>query len=229
MFANLKFLLSLALVAPTFALSLSLTGCKIPTTALSLPSNQTQLVAPSSPPAFVALGFGVQNYTCANTSTYTNVGAIAELFDVSCLVPTPLWSDLPDAAFSAWSELSNITILEIIAALRALGSPGVLGQHYFVPSATGGAPSPKFDFTSGGVLKPNPDAYVISAKAGDIPSPTSPTDVDWLVLNAVQGELADQVFRVDTRGGQPPSSCTPGSPEISVKYAARYFFFGTHV
>jgi hypothetical protein len=47
---------------------------------------------------------------------------------------------------------------------------------------------------------------VIAAKAGGMPAPTGAKDVDWLLLNSVQGKLATQVYRVDTRSGQPPAS-----------------------
>jgi hypothetical protein len=51
------------------------------------------------------------------------------------------------------------------------------------------------------------NAYVIGAKVGDIAAPTSPaTNVDWLALNGVQGALATKIFRIDTVGGQPPTS-----------------------
>jgi len=36
----------------------------IPASALTLPPDQTQLVAPTDPPSFVALAVGFQNFTC---------------------------------------------------------------------------------------------------------------------------------------------------------------------
>jgi hypothetical protein len=39
---------------------------------MDLPSGQTQLVAPTTAPLFVALGVGIQNYTCTTaTLKYT--------------------------------------------------------------------------------------------------------------------------------------------------------------
>lgn len=83
----------------------------------------------------------------------------------------------------------------------------VLGQHYFITNPlTGSGLSPKWDFTSA-IEKGHPNAFIVGAKAGDIAAPTNPgTNVDWLMLNGVQGDLASQVFRVETRGGQPPAS-----------------------
>lgn len=68
--------------------------------------------------------------------------------------------------------------------------------------------SPKWDFTSG-ALAGHPSAFVVAAKAGDIPAPTGPPDVDWLSLTNVSGSLATQVFRVNTVGGLPPASVRP--------------------
>jgi hypothetical protein len=83
----------------------------------------------------------------------------------------------------------------------------ILGQHYFVTNPiTGVGISPKWDFTSSGQTAGNPNAFVIAAKVASIPAPTGPNDVAWLSLDSVQGELATQVFRTDTRGGQPPAS-----------------------
>ena len=45
----------------------------VPASALQaeLPSGQTQLVAPTSAPKFVAVGAGYQNYTCSSEGSYT--------------------------------------------------------------------------------------------------------------------------------------------------------------
>lgn len=48
------------------------TGCNLSHAKLSVPAGQTVLTAPTSPPSFIALGVGVQNYTCNATSlTYS--------------------------------------------------------------------------------------------------------------------------------------------------------------
>lgn len=50
--------------------------CDTSTAKLDLPSNQTELVTPTTAPLFVTLGVGVQNYTCnASTLAYTSVAA----------------------------------------------------------------------------------------------------------------------------------------------------------
>lgn len=89
-----------------------------------------------------------------------------------------------------------------------------------------GAGIPKFDFTTSGVNAGNVDAFVLTKKAFGAPAPTGMQDVDWLSLtNIGAGKLADEVYRTDTREGQPPASCTPGSEPITVKYAAKYCMF----
>jgi hypothetical protein len=113
-----------------------------------------------------------------------------------------------------------------------------------VTSPSGTGISPIWDFTSSGSFAGNANAYVIGAKVGDIPAPTSPTtNVDWLALNGVQGALASKIFRIDTVSGQPPTSvrtlsfilfehriepdlqCVAGSAPISVKYTAKYYLY----
>ncbi|KAI0262544.1 hypothetical protein BC834DRAFT_828732 [Gloeopeniophorella convolvens] len=218
--------LSLVLAVPALAApSFKFTGCSVPASVLQVPAGQTQLVAPTTAPNFVALGVGVQNYTCSAAGTYVTAGAVAELFDISCLFNTPEFDKIQVDAFNLWSKFpsNKPSTEELIALLRALGNFDVLGQHYFIANSAG-ALSPKFDFTSSGKTAGNPNAFVVAAKAGDIPAPTGSADVDWLMLNATSGELAKQVFRVNTKGGQPPASvcCTSGSAEISVKYTAKY-------
>ena len=73
---------------------------------------------------------------------------------------------------------------------------------------TGTGINAKWDFTSASFAG-NPNAFVVGAKTGDVPAPEDPAvNVDWLSLNKLdnEGELADEIFRVVTRGGQPPSS-----------------------
>ncbi|KAJ7136579.1 putative malate dehydrogenase [Mycena epipterygia] len=203
--------------------------CDISSAKISLPANQTMLVAPSEGPSYIGLAIGTQNYTCASNGVYTNVGAVAELFDVSCLYGTPEFPKLQDIAYAVWKYAPpTAPITQIISFMSAFQASFVLGQHYFVTSPSGTGVSPKWDFTSG-ALAGHPNAFVVAAKAGDMPAPTGPPDVDWLSLTNVTGSLATQVFRVNTVGGLPPASCTAGSPPITVKYASTYWLYGSSV
>jgi hypothetical protein len=65
------------LALPFLSLLLATTGFAaphhngVPASALKLPSNQTQLVAPTSAPKYVAVGVGNQNYSCTAGGNYT--------------------------------------------------------------------------------------------------------------------------------------------------------------
>ncbi|KAI9441188.1 hypothetical protein H4582DRAFT_2073401 [Lactarius indigo] len=214
-------LLSLLLATTGFAAPSHKGRNSVPASALTLPSGQTQLVAPNTAPKFVAAGFGNQNYSCTAGGNYTSIGAVAQLFDISPLYGIPEFSTIQNDGFAVWSSCPGTDPFEPGLAPRLGRQFGIkpLGQHIFVNF--NGALSPKFDFTQ---TTGNPDNFVVAAKAGDIPAPSS-QDVDWLELKNVNGELADIVFRVNTKAGKPPSTCTPGSGPITVKYAAAYWFF----
>jgi len=102
-----------------------------------------------------------------------------------------------------------------------MSNPAVLGQHYYVPNPVGTGLSPKWDFTSSGVTAGDPNAYVIGAKVGDLPT-SDPNNIDDLMIKAIKGALAHEVFRVQTNGGQPPTHCAAGDSDIAVRYTAQY-------
>lgn len=214
--------LALAAFIPLVASGAS--SCDINKAQLVLPPNQTALTPPIGPPLFIAAAFGVQNYTCNATShTYTSTGAVAELLDISCLYGKPGFQNAQNDLFNSWSLLpSSVTIQDAISLLD--NAPTVLGQHYFIKNPIGTTPAilPKWDFTS---TQHNADAFVVGSKVGDLTAPTGSADVDWLQLKGVEGSLAKTIYRTDTKGGQPPASCTAGSPPLSVKYASKYWFF----
>ncbi|KAI0764609.1 hypothetical protein BD413DRAFT_606239 [Trametes elegans] len=202
-----------------------LAGCAIDKFVLQLPQGQSQLAAPSSPPKFIGLAFGVQNYTCSSSNNYTSAGAVAELVDVSCVASEPWFASIQDNLYNAWTGLIPYTIQTVIDLLHIVSPPEVLAQHYFVPNPTAGQGlSPKWDFTSSGAFAGVQDAFIVAKGKGTLPAPTNATrDVAWLDVVQVQGNIASEVFRFDTVGGQPPSSCQSGhSPDISVKYVSKY-------
>ncbi|KAK7681368.1 hypothetical protein QCA50_015459 [Cerrena zonata] len=213
---------TLALAVPTFKLN----GCDVSKANMSLPSGQTLLVAPTdTKPRFISIGVGVQNYSCSTTHTYTSIGAVAELFDISCLSPSQ-FTQATDMFNDIWEKTpKGVTAEQVIKGLSLVGTPSVLGQHYFVTNPiTGSGLSPKWDFTSAS-LKGKSNAFAVAAKIGNVPA-SSPSNIDWLSLNVTQGDLAKHIFRVETRGGQPPASCNPDSPPISVKYVSQYWLYG---
>jgi len=199
--------------------------CQTAKAVMDLPKNQTALVSPSTAPLFVMLGVGIQNYTCnAATGTYGSIGAVASLFDISCLDQKPEFATVQTTAFNTWNTASAKTTATSIGA--KVDAPNLLGFHYFVTAPSGTGISPIWDFRSTGKFTGNSTAFILAAKVGDIPAPTNPkTNVDWLALNNVQGALASKVFRIDTVGGQPPASCVAGSAPISVKYTSKYYLY----
>ncbi|KAJ7770957.1 hypothetical protein B0H14DRAFT_3096056 [Mycena olivaceomarginata] len=196
---------------------------------MDLPPNQTALVAPATAPLFVLLGVGVQNYTCSGT-TFASIGAVASLFDISCLARTSQFATIQTTAFRIWDRVPSSVPSTVIGPL--VGAPHLDGFQYFVTSPSGTGISPKWDFTSTGKFAGNSTAFVIGTKVGDILAPTNPaTNIDWLQLARVEGDLASQIFRIDTVNGQPPTSVSPSSlaslglPPISVKYTSKYYLF----
>ncbi|KAJ7731928.1 hypothetical protein DFH07DRAFT_991053 [Mycena maculata] len=211
---------TLACAAPTSRDS----ACDTSEAVMDLPTNQTALVSPSTAPLYVALGVGIQNYSCSSTTAaYSSIGAVASLFDLSCLDQTSGFANIQTTAFNLWSAAPASLVASSVGG--QVGAPNLLGYHYFVIGPSGSL-SPEWDFTSTGTNAGNSSAFVIGAKVGDIASPTAPsTDVDWLALNDVEGSLASKIFRIDTVGGQPPTSCVAGSADISVKYTAKYYLY----
>ncbi|KIJ52260.1 hypothetical protein M422DRAFT_25933 [Sphaerobolus stellatus SS14] len=184
-----------------------LTGCDVAN--VKAPLSSVNLTTPPGTLEFIALGVGTQNYSCNAAGTFSSIGAVAKLYDVSCFLDF---------------ITGNTARLE-----SALGhSPILLGHHYFINNPTGAAGvSPVFDFRADSE-KRNPDAFVVLSKTGDVPAPVDPTfNIDWLSLTAIPGEgsLATTIDRITTLGGQPPKSCTLGSDPIIVPYAATYWFY----
>jgi len=215
------FISTCCLLAAAIPTSLKRAGCECSLSGvkLQLPANQTQLIIPSGQsPNFVTVGSGVQNYTCGSTGTYTSIGALATLFDVSCLAKSPLLTSIPSLVYEAEEVIPSLT--------KILGkTPLKLGDHLFITNPqTGSGIVPRFDFTAS---QNNPNMFLDAKKTGDIPAQTAPTaNVDWLELTTFLGDLAQTAFRVNTKEGQPPASCTPGQT-ASIPYAALYWFYNS--
>jgi len=223
MFASL----SLIAVSSLFASSVlafpapgppQINGCSLAKVAAPFPKNQTALVDPTSAGQtlkFLAVGLGVQNYTCGAAGTFGSTGAVAQLFDASCLV---------DAGTPMAALTQTGLALEKVHQLPQLkgNTPLKLGDHFFVENAAGTGIAPFFTFVTS---QKNANDFVLAAKTGDIAAPTDPkVNVDWLMLGNSQGSLAKTVFRVETAGGQPATSCTAGQT-ASIPYSAIYMFY----
>ena len=201
------------------------TLCDVSNAVIDIPPGQTNLSLPSGiVPKFIAVGLGTQNYTCSSAGTYTyvlislrflkpftvhlllrNVGAFAELIDISCFVTNPGFASLRKRAPFPDSD----AVWNHEAQVRAFLSSSIrLGFHFFQNVTIGGVSGlyPIWDFR-GDLLKNDSQAFVAATKIGDLLSPDNSTqDVDWLELTGVQGELSSFVYRVDSHFGQPPKT-----------------------
>jgi len=210
-------LLSSTLAAPA-ATQFGKCECDISKVKMSVPANQTQLVVPTTPPKFIAVGAGVQNYTCGAAGTFGSVGAVAQLFDASCAAVAGA------KALDALPAIAAAAAKKSPLALSFLGkTPLKLGDHFFITNpVTGTGIVPRFTFAAS---QKAAAAFVDATKAGDIVSPLgASTAVDWLMLKNLDGSLATTVFRVQTSAGVPPTSCT-GTQTVSIPYGAEYWFF----
>ncbi|EJD40513.1 hypothetical protein AURDEDRAFT_69927 [Auricularia subglabra TFB-10046 SS5] len=191
-------------------------NCDVSNVKPWLPTGQTNITVPTdAKPRFIVVGLGTQNYTCSDKGSYA--GAVASLYDVSCLATTPIFPSIQDILFTRTDTSSAQSVIDVLLLDAVLK----LGDHFFKASNQG--IEPVFDFTH--ALK-NDREFVTCKKTGGLPSPDSLGDVDWLELQNVDGDLAKYVFRLKTKAGQPPASCTAGSPPITVPYAAQYCAYG---
>jgi hypothetical protein len=159
------------------------------------------------------------------------VGAVAQIFDISCLHGKPIFADVAVVAFDAWSETPESTTAQKLNSLdlpfKGLGKDlldeqSLLGLHFFVKNASAGAITgiPAWDFSAS---QHNKQAFVDVAAFEKLAAPRNVTDVPWLQVKGTKGKLATSVYRLFTRGGQPPAKCGPKDPkEISVKYTSQY-------
>ncbi|KAK2739077.1 hypothetical protein FQN55_009610 [Onygenales sp. PD_40] len=199
--------------------SCDLAQAVLPTTSQPLPA-----IPEGQKLLHVAVGRGVQNYTCASSTTDKPkaIGAVATLFNASCIATTYpyLLTLLPNIALQSSNPPLSPT--------QNLGPNDmtVLGYHFFSDGTTA-----VFDLGEDGFADVKKidavDAPETALKGvGDQMTGT----VAWLFLQAIPGSKgkAKSVYRVNTAGGKPPKTCE-GQEEgavISVQYAAEYWFYG---
>lgn len=169
---------------------------------------------------YVALGRGVQNYTCAtddSTSSPVAIGALATLFDA-----TPL-------AYSSQSSIDSLPACAVYSPLPAsgpltvsdYGSFPVLGEHFFNVSGT-----PTFDLYTVGDIFWGAKTSDVQAPSGSDAGPEDTGAVDWLQLQDKGGSVGVQeVYRVETAGGAAMATCEGQPSLVSVQYAADYYFY----
>ena len=175
----------------------------------------------------VVIGRGTQNYTCdlANaTATPVPVGAVASLFNVSCVA-----ADMPELLEKLPGIALDLPVPSTADEKSAL-MKDMTGHHYFVNDTT-----PYFNLDTSlysygkGALK---KTAVANAPSNAIVGPRGQGNgaVAWLLLSANDYPEWGHpdwsaVYRLNTAGGSPPEICT-GQPEsFTVEYASEYWMF----
>jgi len=192
--------------------------------AQDLPSHQTQLVAPKTSPNFVTISVGNQNSTCTSSGTYTSTGSIAQVFDITSLYPGPLFKNFQGEAYLDW-------VYNTIKDPLDPGLTKLFAQRYNIP-VLGKQYSTEVDGQSAQVWefrydRQTKEAIVTAKVTGEIVP--SYANIPWQQLTHISGELADTIFRTDTAGGVAPQDCTPGTPDIAVKFVAKDWLYGGDV
>ncbi|KAL1867112.1 hypothetical protein Daus18300_006511 [Diaporthe australafricana] len=184
----------------------------------------------------VAVGRGTQNYTCDTTNTTaapTAVGAVATLFNASCIAATypDLLNMLPrvSLAFNLTASPSGAYPKNLVpASTNSKLAPGnyvISGHHFFTNNTT-----PFFTLDTDnlklGVIPCSKNAAV-NAPDGAPKGQTGEKAVPWLKLTAREGATGrlQEVYRVETAGGSAPSTCAGMPAAFEVEYSAQYWFF----
>ena len=126
-------------------------------------------------------------------------GAVAQLFDLSSLSPGKQFQGIQRDLYLTWSHIALKDPLDraVATQIQRFNNFPVSGQHYFTEAG------PVFDFRSSGSTKGNKEAIVVAKVTGDI-GPSVYTAIDWQEMTRVSGDLADEIFLIDTVAGKPP-------------------------
>jgi len=172
----------------------------------------------------VAIGRGTQNYTCDltnSTAVPVAIGAIATLYNATCVAAT-----YPDIL----AVLPNTTLqFNPTAQSQSLYPSNLIisGHHYFQNTTT---PTFNLDTTNYEL------GFAPTAKNNTTPAPANAPKgqngvgngaVAWLKLLTRDGATGDlqEIYRVNTAGGNPPATCVGSPAAFEVQYAAEYWFW----
>ncbi|KAJ5596515.1 hypothetical protein N7450_002973 [Penicillium hetheringtonii] len=204
---------------------------------VDLPIKNTKIKLPGPSPhldlKYVVLGRGTQNYSCSSSefarhpkksSTPKATGAVATLFDASCLASQSLNLLHEFPAMMGHTTLGSLAFLAEALALSTKTSNLIIGEHYF--NAAG---DPFFDLRSSGS-----DTWIVSKKDASVkaparvlrPSGKNDSDVPWLKLDCKDCKGVKEVYRVMTVDGVAPPTCERQNDTVLVDYAAEYWFYG---
>jgi hypothetical protein len=167
----------------------------------------------------VAIGRGTQNYTCGTNETAAPVaiGARASLYNATCLAAA-----YPDVLSMLPRLALQFNLTDINQASLAPSNLQISGHHYFTNLTT-----PTFNLDTSSMNL----GIAPAAKNSSTPAPADAPigqygvghgAVAWLKLLATEGATGNlqEIYRVNTAGGNPPATCA-GMPEaFEVQYAA---------
>jgi hypothetical protein len=139
---------------------------------------------------FVSISVQLESGRAANSFLVRSAGAVAQLFDISCHIKSPMFDNIQDVAFARWQATLGKDDCE--GNISGMPLPR-MGDHYFVTPPTGTGISPVWDFRAFGRFKGNSAATVLAAKVANLPAPDGTENVDWLQLKSISGDLATQV------------------------------------
>ncbi|KAI1178594.1 hypothetical protein F4777DRAFT_78030 [Nemania sp. FL0916] len=203
----------------------------------TLPSTggPTQLPAPNATLQHIAVGHGVQNYTCsAAGSAATSVGALAVLYDITALYPgsgpaavdATTWAGLTGTVLRTTSMPIDATAADPFPAPASITVSGIaqplpfVGHHFFDLSGT-----PTFDLSTSSQLFKGQKLVNIPAPASADKGLNGEGAVDWLYLGNKGGSVGvSKVYRVLTAGGA-GAVCGAAGETQSVPYTAMYWVY----
>ena len=110
--------------------------------------------------------------------------------------------------FNFWnsSQAEDVTVQDLIETLPCADPPTpISNQHYFISNDAGGI-SPVWDFRATPKFEGVADAVIVAKVLANVSDANPTQNVSWLHLGKVSGDIADEVYRIFTVGGVPPSS-----------------------
>jgi hypothetical protein len=167
----------------------------------------------------VAIGRGTQNYTCDTnnaTATPASIGAVATLFNASCVasIYPDLLNLLPDLALQF--QLPD-------GESPQIGPTGLIvsGKHYFTNAVTPffNLDTPAQSLGEAPCSKNASSTAPVNAPSGLQGEPAT----SWLKLVTKTGATGNlrEVYRVETAGGSAPATCSGMPAAFEVQYAAQ--------
>jgi len=171
----------------------------------------------------IALGRGTQNYTCADNTAGSKpvaAGAVAVLFNVTCMAGP--YGGLLDALPAIALKYPFPTAEQII------GSDArdfFLGEHYFEGNATTTAPVTPFFNLNTEVAEYGMVGLGLQTKNDAKSDPANNVMNLKLAQKNRDGCRVQEVYRLNSAGGQPPKTCEGLPKTFEVQYATEYWFW----